>query len=364
VLAPTTPEPEDDEVYVNRCAIAKKICLYAAALALAGCAVNDYSTAAWVCGEPVSLGEYRHELVKNYSRVLSKTVSAGGIQGKGFWETGITFADSADSMGVITPGVITPLEMLKAAALQSSTRRKVVQIWARERGLADDISYKAFVKNFRDENIRRKEALSRGEPVYGPEQYTQAIYYDLTLAETEHSLKKTLEAGFAVDEGELLRLYEADYRAGTYHPGRTTIDCAFINIDAGGRVAEALRAAVTGGEEMGGAAGSFGAGYRRQSINLLRMPGMGLSAPMQEAARSLEAGGVSRVVEDGEYYWVFKCIEREGEKYLSFDETKPAIMQDLLEKEYKKQLEARMAGACKVNPRVYAKIDEKFVTQG
>jgi hypothetical protein len=343
----------------------KKIIFFVSAvLVIAGAAVfliprndepiDDFSVVAWVNGEPVSIGEYRYELAKNYTAVLTKAVSAGGRQGKRFWDEKIPGA-----------GNITPLEMLKTAAVESSARRKITMLWACEYGLAGDISWRGFLEKFNGENLRRRNALSAGDPVYGPEQFTQKIYYDLVLGETGYELKKALEAKFEFDEGELMRLYESDYRRSAYHPGTISLEYASIRLDAEGssQTALSLWQAVSGGEEVEVATQRFGAKFYSRGINLMRLPGMGIPPQFQEAMLALSPGEISPVVEYDERYWIFKCVEREGEKYLSFEETRPVITYRLIEADYNKQLDDRMKDAIKINSKVYAKINRKFIIE-
>ena len=304
--------------------------------------VDELRTAAWINGEPIAAGEFQSELSKNYSSVLSNAVTAGGIQGKGFWETEISGIGK------------TPLTMLTEAALKSAVRRKVIQLWAREAGLEQDISYSAFLKKFNEENRRRVKNKQEGIPVYGPDQYTKTVYSDLQLAETEYNLRNYLTNRMVFDEDELKRLYETEYKPRYYHPGSTTLDYAVIYKDEenAGQKAENLRRAVAGGVEMKEAAQRFGANYHNQGINLLRMPGMGLPYLMQEAAWILEQGEVSQVYEDEDSYWIFKCIEREPEKYPDFDDTKQKIMHDIMIIDFEKELDERMSGEIKVNSRI------------
>lgn len=346
----------------------KKILCTAAALAFlaaAGCSgfsagindnsagINDNSIIAYVHGEPVSFGEYRQELAKNYTKVLTKAVTAGGVQGKTFWTTKL-------------PGGIKPLEMLKAAAMESAVRRKTIQIWAREYGLAGDISWEVFLESFNKENTRRTTALNSGEPVYGPKQFSLNIYYNLELAEAEFAILQKLEAETVPDEAELVRLYREEYRQGTYHPGRTTMDYALIRLDAEDsyRNAQSLRQALVNGEEMEQAAKKFGAAWQRRGINLLRMPAMGgIPDTFKEAVLTLSTGEVSQVLTEGDFYWIYKCFEREEGKYLEFEETRQKIVLDFLRKEYEKQLEARVKNAPEINRQLYAKINTKMILQ-
>jgi len=312
---------------------------------------DEFDTVAWVYDEPVFIGELRFEIAKNYSAILSRAVTAGGIQGKDFWETEIK------SIGQ------TPLEMLKTAALQSSVRRKIIMIWARDAGFAGNISWAAFLESFENENLRRRAALDAGDPVYGPEQFSQRVFYDLVLSETEHKLKEVLQPGFVFDEKLLLHLYETEYRQLTYHPGVSTVEYVTIQLDRtdSRNAAQMIRQAAAAGKELKEAAQEYEVNYLIRTINLLRLPGMGFSPLLQQTIVSLKPGEVSQVLQQGEVLWIFKCIEREDEKFSPYESVKQVIIFHLMEDEYNKQLDSRVEGALKINPDVYDKIDKNFI---
>lgn len=50
-----------------------------------------------------------------------------------------------------------------------------------EAGVLEDAGYEAFLEDWRRENQRRRQALERGEALYGPESYTEEQYYTLRL---------------------------------------------------------------------------------------------------------------------------------------------------------------------------------------
>jgi len=319
---------------------------------------GDSEIVAWVSGEPVTVGEFRFELNMNYAAVLTKAVNAGGKQGKRFWDTKISgIADKP----------VTPLEMLKTAAMGTSERRKIMQIWAKEKGLAagagGDISWNAFVDSFNKENLRRKNAASTNAPVYGPNQFTRKIFYNLDVSETEFQLKKAVAADYVPDEAELQHLYETDYRPRTYNPGNITVEVASLpkNNDDSLNTAQTLQNAVSGGEDMKGACSKFGAEYFNRGINLIHLPAMGFDQPVMAAIMALKPGSVTPVLEQEDSYLIFRCIDRQGEKYLSFEQIKPDIIRGLTDVEFDKQLADRMKDALRINEKVYKRINANFI---
>jgi hypothetical protein len=344
-----------------------------ATFGLAGCSATadsfepppgDAETLAFVQGEPVSVGEFRRELSKNYGAAVSKAESAGASQGKGFWKKKIPGVSGpslpeAAALG----GTITPVDLLKAMALESSAWRKALQVWARERGLETDISWESFLEKFHAENARRAQAKLDGEPVYGPPQWVLYTYYDVELAETEYNLKQDLEKEWPLDETELLRLYEEVYKHTTWHPGKVKMEWALADGPNAQQAAEKVWQAALAGEEMESAARAAGIGYNKRGFNLIREHPGSLPEALMQAALNLEEGKISALVKGDGYYWVFKCLEREEGAYLSFEDTRPRIQYDLRQELYKEQLDQRAKKALQLNSQVYEKITEQFIAR-
>ncbi|BCG58059.1 hypothetical protein [Paenibacillus sp. URB8-2] len=145
-----------------------------------GAAVPDPFTAvAWVNGEPIAYGEFRTRMLELRGEVIAETAKGGADPAaKGFWTSGA--------------GGRTPLDLLKEKTLNLLVRVKVQQIAAKEAGIAGDIGYKAFLSRLDAENRTRSSRLRRGEPIYGPKQYTEKAYYRYNLANLELALRQRL----------------------------------------------------------------------------------------------------------------------------------------------------------------------------
>ena len=132
-----------------------------------------------VDGVSLSLPEYRQSLFVNRAAVMSRYVSYGIETGKGFWET--------EYMGE------TPAGALKRIALDEAVRRKIIQIFARKKGVTAEITYKAFLQKHKAENNRRAEALANNQIIYGPQQYDAAVFFDLHISELSAETVKVME---------------------------------------------------------------------------------------------------------------------------------------------------------------------------
>ena len=70
-----------------------------------------------------------------------------------------------------------PLEKLKEIALQRVKRCKVQQILALEMGILKTANFDEILNALEEENLNRKRKIEKGEPIYGPKQFTSRTYF-------------------------------------------------------------------------------------------------------------------------------------------------------------------------------------------
>lgn len=132
-----------------------------------------------VDSEPVSRAEFLNIMSGLRAEVFQYFVEKYNAEDStAFWTTGFN-------------GEI-PLEVLKRKTLEKLKRIKAEQILLKKNGIAGDISYAGFLQAFKAENQRRKKALEKNEPVYGPEQYEETVYYDVLHGNRVEKLKNKL----------------------------------------------------------------------------------------------------------------------------------------------------------------------------
>jgi hypothetical protein len=128
-------------------------------------AVENAAVAAKVNGEPVQADEFASFANTKKSLVYDYFKKAHGIDpGRNFWKERF--------------GNESPLEKLKNTTMQDLVKIKVEQIMAKEHGLARDIRYSSFLKEWQKENKRRKAAAARNEVLYGPIEYGELDYFN------------------------------------------------------------------------------------------------------------------------------------------------------------------------------------------
>lgn len=67
---------------------------------------------------------------------------------------------------------------------------KIEQQMLKNYGIIQDVSYSIFVKEVKEENARREDAIQAGEKVYGPKKYDARVYYDYIYSEAKERLIK------------------------------------------------------------------------------------------------------------------------------------------------------------------------------
>lgn len=109
-----------------------------------------------------------------------------------------------------TYGEMTALEHLKETVIQECTKNKMIQIIAKENGVADKIDYPD-IKEMNQEDTRIRNQRTRdGEVIYGNTAYQEADYYDYVLSNLEQqSYYRLVEDGvLQVTDEEVQKIYE------------------------------------------------------------------------------------------------------------------------------------------------------------
>lgn len=112
-------------------------------------------------------------------------------------------------------GGMTALEHLEEAVLEDCKQNKVIQIVAREQGVADEIDYPS-VKSMNEEDTAvREERIESGEVIYGNTSYKASDYYDYVISNLEQqAYYQMVEKGLIeVTEDETAEIYEENKAA-------------------------------------------------------------------------------------------------------------------------------------------------------
>lgn len=166
-------------------------------------AISDDAAVATVDGTPIAAAELRMFVAQARGGVVEQFSARYGARVDGrFWSTRF--------------GGERPADLLRDAALALAVRSKLVQILMRDHGLLDDVSLRGQRTRLARENLRRREALQTGQPIYGPQQYGEREYIDYVISNGVIALKERLP-GLAGDDAELAKDYEATKNSSCQH---------------------------------------------------------------------------------------------------------------------------------------------------
>lgn len=263
-----------------------------------------------------------------------------------------------------------PAGMLRMRAQNRCVARKIQQAAAVGAGILrmDDTSYEAFLKQWQEENERRKKALAQGKIIYGPQTYGKEEYDQYVMNNMEILLKKQLTEGKLRITGRELADFYMEHQASLYRKApRIRTKKLFVPASIGEaevslKQAQKARSAAVRLKSLDRAASS--AGLMRPSEQLFddsTLRGDERYAPdLLEAAKQLSPGQISDViaVEDG--FVILQGVERGKDGYYPIDDVREDIIQRLTDKKYKAWLSGEISKAdVMINKEAYGKVMEE-----
>ena len=71
----------------------------------------------------------------------------------------------------------TPREVLLERTVKRMVKEKTEQLFFKQLGLVDDVSFKVFLEHLEQLNRQRQKAVDAGQVIYGPIKYSTRQYY-------------------------------------------------------------------------------------------------------------------------------------------------------------------------------------------
>lgn len=94
------------------------------------------------------------------------------------------------------------MDVLKSAALSMCIRIKMQEILMKEQGILPDISYSSFCKDYKSEMENRLLKTKKGEPVYGPVQMDEKMFFNYRFSSNTTRLKNKLREVLKISPSE------------------------------------------------------------------------------------------------------------------------------------------------------------------
>lgn len=313
--------------------------------------LRDYEVVATVNNEPIYVREFKQHL--KYSHI-AETLN--------YFKTKYGTEDSKDFWTSSFCGEV-PLEVAKKKALDTCISIKVQQALAKENGFIDDCSYKAFIDSLKRENKRRKEAVNKGQVIYGPAQYGENEYFVYTFSNMIIKLKEKLfEKELSADEKTLNENYE-NLKESLYKKP-DTIKIIKISVPfTGGKSSDRLNKEkarekielIKGRIDKGESFDELAKIYNADGIAIeqcldestARMDSR-FNEGLKMKVMNLNPGQLSGIIEENDAYSIVKCIQKKEAGFYPYEEVRDNVKQKYLDEAYE-QLIKKMVGKVKAN---------------
>jgi len=343
-------------VIIAACAV---VILGAAACGLGfALSVHSLTVVATVNGEPVTYGEYSHYLAADRATTASKFLSSGAQNGADFWTTPVNGQ--------------TPLDALKQTALNDAVKSKVQQMIARDNGVISDISYSAFVSAWKAQNADRAQNLADNQPIYGPQQYTESVYYDVNLSNLQSDTINAIAADAAYTDDQLRQLYEQEKDSEFISVSSLEVLRITVPFDSTDQasmtdalaLANEIRAKIAAGADFADAASGYGGKAAEDDITIdmsRTRTDQNATEALLYTAQQLQAGDVSQVYQDTGWYAIIKCVQPSVSSYRAFDDVKSVLSKDMATNQYNAQVDSTVASADVQTTAAFGRIGIKQV---
>lgn len=284
-------------------------------------------------------------------------------------------ADDEENFWKDSFGGENPAEIDRQKVLQQWTENIIILELAKEKGMIKDITFKGLVKQWKNENILRKQKMKNGEIVYGPYEYSWEGFID-TLISTFQSNLVTMfsENEFKLSNVELKKIYEAEKEEKYLYDDDITIDQIRISYyDKDPNLSNELlktaeenikkaKARIDSGESFETVASYFN---RDGSLMEKRYKPENsyeddkTDNTVRRNALQLKQGEVSGIIQDeiGQFFAIIRCTDRKPGGYIPFDEIKVNIQLTYAKDKFDQMILQKTKDAeIIVNNKVYSKM--------
>jgi hypothetical protein len=260
-------------------------------------------------------------------------------------------ASPGDQSWMARSGQQRATDVLRKKAIDYAITVKLEQIAMRTRGITQDVSYYGFLKQWEQENLRRRDALRFGLPIYGPQQYGRQEYYQYLLSNGLVALRRLFlnptdsDAGLRQDYESLkdsmfrrgrrvsVQIARADYRPEARddrkkHEVKTGMEAILRRLRAGQSLAAATR------ETVGVVTSETTYEQARQHEHVI-----GTSDAIAEVALQLGLNASSDVIDVGFAFTVVHCVAIDELGYVSFEEARASLQARRRERSFERYLQ-------------------------
>lgn len=322
---------------------------------------DSYAEVLTINGEPVVLGEFEMVLKDRVAEVYGYFHETYGVEDRAeFWTTSFN-------------GEI-PIEMAKKKTLEKLKIIKTEQLLAKQYGLTGDVSYRGFKESLAEANESRAEAVKKGQPVFGPREYSEIAYFNHTHDKIKRLLLDYVANHEARAASEALHAkYEYMRKKGELKkPDRIrtqVVELAFGSEDGSSSLTRSAAMETMNGIRSGLAGGKDASEVVRQlAINasvkerIFDESTYAVDSSEEEekvfaAVRKLKPGEVSERFETVGSVFVLQCTDRTPGGDLGFEDVQDRLKWKYAEEQLeKKVIETAENAHLVIHPKVYDEI--------
>ena len=329
-----------------------------------GLLYNDFSLVAKVNGEPVCVREFRLKLDTKSIEVFEYYKKKYGIENsREFWFS-------------VYDGEV-PAEVAKKQAFDEIVRIKVQQILAKEKGIIKSADYKEFLNELKKENKTRKDASKGNKVIYGPDTYGEIGYFNYFYDNIVGELKKKLsQKELLIPEQELVESYEL--LKNTQFKIPDTIRIQKINVSfaddkgiisqqkksSANEAIEEAKIKLDNGEAFEKVAALYNINGEiiEQTFNKEDFKDKASSNnTIINAAKKLEIGEISEIIEGSASYAIIRSIGREEQGFIPYEEARVTIRNEKIDREYKNYIDDLVDDArIELNTKVFDRVNVRY----
>ncbi|TYQ16405.1 UNVERIFIED_CONTAM: hypothetical protein Cloal_2941 [Acetivibrio alkalicellulosi] len=308
---------------------------------------TDFTQIAIVNGQPVYVKEFKATL-----RSMSIDISSDNINDKNRFDNKYN-------------------EITKDKVMEEIVKIKIQQLLAQDKGILKSSDYKDFIKELNEINSSRKEALKENKVIYGPDIYGEVEYYNYSIQNIINELKENLkESELRISEEILKDTYRFSRETRFMLPKQIIVQIISIPFTDNRRVISEIKKTdakykiyevinrVNQGECFELLSKTYNSD-KKVIENIIPVDNK-FDTPYSDLlyeANKLKEGQISDIIERKGDYVVIKSIARKSGDYLSYEDAREILKNELLEQGYSDYIHNLVMNAeVVINDKVYNRI--------
>ena len=297
---------------------------------------EELRTVMEINGQEVAKEEYQL-VIKRYQAQVKSQYSTEEANQKDFWTT------EKDGGA--------PLAVIMSLAEEDLIQKKTAASMAKEKGIDADMDYTSIKASLEKENTSRSGKEDSGNVTYGLSSYTEGDYYQYVYTELEAQLMEVLKKEQDITREELEAAYQESRDAYSYETGVTML-IAETKSENAALLQDAVKSMEEGKsrEELTEVFPDISF-YELEMNTLDTQEGKsGVYSIRWILASAMREGEISQLVTAGQNSLVMKCLKREDDGVLPFDQIEGTL---------KSQMQTKKASSVIENEVKKAEVKEK-----